>query len=426
MKRTLVSLAAVAALTTGAMAADKKGIDIKTTGQTVVYYETHNDDGATDTQLFDKDSSAANVGVQLNLGANLGNDFTFGSQITYLGTAGLEGNLVNKTRQNIGAAVGSNGITDDIMLSKFFIAKKIANTTVKVGRQELPKSLSPLAFSEGWNVFKNTFEAILAVNTDLPSTTLVGAYVSAGNKSLKNIDQYNNISDTTGTTNPGGAYMLTVQNKSLPMATITATYYDVANKINKKDGVNAVWMDVAIAQKGLPMNLKVGIQGGQVSTNADGFENTTAVGLKVGLKPIKPLALCLAYTSVSGDDKKNNIAVANLGTGVKTPLYTQMILNQNAIKLDSNTFMVKGVYNTGAYGKIIAQYAGTTAGKSNKMGSEKDYNEFDLIYKVKRAGVNYLVAYMNRTITKGGNMGPLTTAGAEKDDRVRVVARYNF
>jgi len=39
MKKTLVSLAAVAALTTGAMAADK-GIDIVTTGQAVVYYQT--------------------------------------------------------------------------------------------------------------------------------------------------------------------------------------------------------------------------------------------------------------------------------------------------------------------------------------------------------------------------------------------------
>ena len=45
----------------------------------------------------------------------------------------------------------------------------------------LPKSLSPFAFSEGWNVFKNTFEAALVVNTDLPDTTLVYAYVTRSN-----------------------------------------------------------------------------------------------------------------------------------------------------------------------------------------------------------------------------------------------------
>ncbi len=437
MKKTLVSLAAVAALTTGAMAADK-GIDIVTTGQAVVYYETHADDGdgmgvqKRDTSLFDKDSSAANVGIQLNLSADLKNNFTFGSQLTYLGTAGLEHNLVSGTRQHSnawGTGVSHTDLNDEIALTKIFIAKKIANTTIKVGRQELPKSLSPFAFSEGWNVFKNTFEAILVVNTDIPDTTLVGAYVSASNGSIGDITTFNNLGNL-GIAGSGGAYLATVQNKSVPMTTITASYYDVAKVIGAggvagADGVNVIWGDVAVAGKDLPMGLKLGVQGGTITTDTNGWDDTTAYGVKVGLKPINALALCVAYTSVDGDDNKANVTMSNVGTGVKTPLYTQMILNQNAIKLDSDTYMVKGVYNTGAYGKIIAQYAGSTVGKSSMMGADKDYSEFDLIYKVKAAGVNYLVAYMNRNIDKGGNMG-LVTANTEQDDRIRIVARYKF
>ncbi|MCD6433877.1 MAG: hypothetical protein J7L21_07530 [Sulfurimonas sp.] len=424
MKKTLVSLAAASLIVTSAMAADK-GIDIVTTGQAAVYYETHQDDGNTDTTLFDKDNSAANVGIQLNLDADLKNNFTFGSQLTYLGTAGIEHNLVGGVRQTASNVNGvtHNDLTDEIALTKIFIAKKIGNTTVKVGRQELPKSLSPFAFSEGWNVFKNTFEAILVVNSDIPDTTLVGAYVSAANSSIGNISTFNDIGNT-GATGSGGAYLATVQNKSVPMATITVSYYDVAKAIGS-DGVSVMWGDVAVAGKDLPMGLKLGVQGGTIQTDTNGWSDTTAYGVKVGLKPIDALALCVAYTSVDGDNNKANVTMSNVGTGVKTPLYTQMILNQNAIKLDSDTYMLKAVYNTGDYGKIIAQYAGSTAGKSNVMGADKDYAEFDLVYKVKAAGVNYLVAYMNRNIDKGGNMG-LTTAAAETDDRVRVVARYKF
>jgi hypothetical protein len=185
MKKTLVSIAAASLIVSSSAFAADKGIDIVTTGQAVVYYQTTknngdlNDNYNEDTSLFSKGNSSANVGIQLDLGADLKNDFTFGSQLTYLGTAGLEGNLVSDVMQNVGSTTtggvtANNSLTDEIALTKIFIAKKIANTTVKIGRQELPKSLSPLAYSESWSVFKNTFEAILALNTDIPDTLIVG------------------------------------------------------------------------------------------------------------------------------------------------------------------------------------------------------------------------------------------------------------
>ena len=68
-----------------------------------------------------------------------------------------------------------------------------------------------------------------------------------------------------------------------------------------------------------------------------------------------------AYTSVDMDDPTvlNVLTVTNFGTGVKSPLYTQMVLNQVFIDGhfgDSDTWMVKGVYK-GLGGKIVAQYA---------------------------------------------------------------------
>jgi hypothetical protein len=426
MKKTLVSLAAASLIVTSAVAADK-GIDIVTTGQAVVYYETHqtngNNDNLTgqdDTKMFDQQSSNANVGVQLNLDADLKNNFTFGSQLTYLGTMGLEKNLVGAVKQGGGVATTSDA-RDQIALTKIFVAKKIGNTTVKVGRQELPKSLSPFAFSEGWNVFKNTFDAALVVNTDIPDTTVVGAYVGGGNSST-NIQ---NIDNLIGGAVTGTAYMLTVANKSIPMTAITLSYYDLAQiaAFTKGDnGARAMWANVAVAGKDLPMGLKVGLQGGQMNPEEKTYDSTEAIGAKVGLKPMDALSLCLAYTSVNGNDNEGNLAMKNTG-GIKTPLYTQMVYNQDAIALDANTFMVKAAYNTGDYGTITAQYAGTSAGKSNLMnraGQETDYGELDLVYKIKAAGVQYFAAFINRSWSEKN------TATADQDNRLRLWARYNF
>lgn len=426
MKKTLVSLAAVAALSTGAMAADKS-IDIKATGQAVIYYETHSSGADKAPDIFDKDASAANVGVELNFGADLGNSFTLGTQISYIGTAGLENNLVVKTKQTAG---NMGDTTSELALSKIFVAKKISNTTLKIGRQALPKSLSPLAFTEGWNVFKNSFDAILVVNSDVSDTTIVGAYVSSANSTVG--DGLGSMTDLkvggpAGLAVTRGAYMLSVQNNSVPMTTITTSYYHLIG-IGGTDGeahsgiaADALWFDTKIKGKDMPLGLCVNLQAGQISPDDDTMKDTTALGIKVGVKPLKPLMLSVAYTSVNN----GSVAVKNVGTGIKTPLFTQMIYNQNAIARDADTVVVKGVYNMGDMGKIIAQYGVTSAGKTN-INAENDYNELDLIYRVKSGGVSYWASVMHITTDKVSQKGILGGGLTDSDTKLRLWARKSF
>lgn len=438
----MVSLAAASLIATTAMAADK-GIDIVTTGQAVVYYQTAQNNGTNAPDMFNDQSSNANVGLQLNLDADLKNNFTFGSQLTYLGTAGLNKNLVGDTRvMQIGGntpatqTLGASDTASQIALTQIFVAKKIANTTVKIGRQELPQSLSPFAYSEGWNVFKNTFDAILVVNSDIPDTTVVAAYVSGGtginlNQTGDMITTVRN-SDNNATINPavdGTAYMLTVQNKSIPMTTATISYYNVA-KIgyavatnDSFEGANVVWGDVAVASKDLPMGLKFGLQGGTIMAEHKDIADTTAFGLRAGMAPVEGLDLCLAFTSVDGDKNKHQVAIKNLGTGIKSPLYTQMIANQDAISLDADTFTLKAAYNTGDYGTISAQFGMTTAGNKNLINhndKKNDYNEFDLAYTIKAGGVDYLAAYVFQSYSEKN------IVKMDNNNIVRLWARYNF
>ncbi|MFT7003907.1 MAG: hypothetical protein ACJAWW_001259 [Sulfurimonas sp.] len=428
MKKTLISIAAASLIVTSAMAADK-GIDITTTGQAVIYYETESTNATDGAELFGSksgvDKSVANVGLQLNLDADLKNGFTFGSQLTYLGTAGLEKNLVVGAKQDTTQSTTSE--TDSqIMMTKLFVAKKIENTTVKLGRQELPMSLAPFTYTEGWSVFKNTFDAVLAVNTDIPDTTLVGAYVSQGNSvaagsfdTMSDFEAHTTVGDVYVT---GAAYMLTVQNKSLPMTTITASYYDVAkldtnaSGSGANEGASIVWIDAKIADKSLPMGLTIGLQGGTLMTETSALDDTTAFGAKVDFKPMDALTLGLAYSSVDDGD----VAMRNIAPGAQaSPLYTQIAKNVDAISLDADTFLVKAAYNTGDYGTVIARATQTSAGDNNQYGAKNDYTDIEFLYIIKSGGVKYLASYMIKSWED-------KVSGSDDNNVVRFWARYNF
>ena len=407
MKITNLSLAAIAAmtLTTGAMAADK-GIDFDITGQAVVYYQTVENGG--DTDFFAQGNSQANAGIQLNANADLGNGFGLGLQGTALNTFGLEDNLVSKTMQGAGGDVSATGSGDYFSFTKAYLTKQLGNTTLKMGRQELPKSLSPLAFSESWNVYKNTFDAIVAINTDIQNTTLVGAYVDRSNNH-GDLGTFDNLTAVGGAARPGnGAYMLTAQNKSMKDVTVTGSYYSIisggATAPAIAPHVDALWLDVKASNLG-PVG--VALQAGHLSPDGAAFNDTKVVGVKVTGKASN-VNLSLAYSKVGS----GTLSVQNVGTGVKTPLYTQMVANQNHISTNADTVVLKGAMPLSS-GKLIAQYGLTT----DNSAAGTDFNELDVIYKFKALGTNMLAAYVR---------ADHDVAGQDPANIIRLWTRYNF
>jgi len=409
VKITNLSLVAIAAV--GMISGASADVDVKVGGQGVLYYQTMDNGG--DADLFDKGTnSKANAGLQLNLNADLGNDFGLGYQETFLGTLGLEKNLVGGTMQNAGHDQSGPSLNSHTM-TKLYLTKKLANTTLKLGRQELPKSLSPLAFTEGWNVFKNTFDAAVAINSDIPDTTVVGAYVakSNGHSDLSNFgDLHATAGGAVGIKD--GAYMLTVANKSVKEVPVTLSYYtlnNVQSPTGTSEAGSALWGDVQVdvgSLAKLPSPVQVGLQGGQISPE-NHLDDTTAFGAKVAGKA-GPVNLTLAYSTV--DD--GPVAVKNVGTGVKTPLYTQMILNQDHISTDADTFMLKAAAPAGP-GKLIAQYGAST----DNSDAGTDYQELDVIYKFKALGTDMLAAYV---------MSDHDVDGQDPNNVLRFWTRYNF
>jgi hypothetical protein len=290
-------------------------------------------------------------------------------------------------------------MTDGGWISQLYMTYAAGNTNFKLGRQELPKALSPFAFSEGWNVFKNTFDSVLIVNSDIPNTTLVGAWVYGGNHN--GIGAGTNMSDFNEFNDDNGVYMLTAQNKSFEGLTLTGTWY-YASEFAAGEDANILWGDAKFALGGV----NLGLQGGTVMS--DGFNNdTVAIGAKAGYN-FGMFDASLAYSNVDEGDS----GVFNVG-GVKTPLYTQMILNQAAIKSDNDTFVARaGVKALG--GKFGLAYDYTT----DNSAAENDYTELDLTYKTK--------VFNGSTTFFAGYIFQDADAWEDSNNVIRFWARYNF
>jgi len=376
-------------------------------GQAVAYYQTSDSFGETEFDLFEQEQSLANVGIQLNAVGNLGAGFGAGFQLSGLGTLGLQESVVSKTMQMAGDNL------NDAAITKAYLTWGTESTTLKFGRQELPKSLSPFAWSEGWNVFKNTYEAALVVNSSIPDTTLVGAWVNKAN--TNGVFLGSNLNDFNKVNGSDGIFMLTAQNKSIDGLTLTGSYYMATEMLGEKDNgaedLSIVWGAAEYSNE----MLTAAVQGGSVMSDA--FVNdTTAFGAKVAGN-VGMFSAQVAFSSVDEGDT----GVFNVG-GVKTPLYTQMILNQAFIAADADTVVVKGSVKA-LGGAFIAQYGMTTenAGKymdENGVASQDtDYNELDLIYKTKIGeNLTVLAAYVNQDVE----------AHDDANNVLRFWARYNF
>ncbi len=365
-------------------------------GQGVLYYQTR-DSNAVD--LFEQDASRANAGIQLRAtNKDLFYGIGAGVEVNGLATLGLQEDVVAGVMQSAGTSDTRGG-----WISQAYLTYAAGNTNLKVGRQELPKALSPFAFSESWNVFKNTFDAGLVVNTDLPDTTLVGAIVAKANHNGVGADMSKFVSVNPDGEDDNFVYMLTAQNKSIDGLTLTGTYYYAPSMEALKDeDLNILWGDAKFAIS----DFAIGLQGGTVMSDA--FKNdTTAYGVKVGGK-FGIVDASLAYSSVDDGDS----GVFNVG-GVKTPLYTQLLLNQEEIRRDADTIVAKvGADVLG--GKVGLAYDYTTSDHA------EDYTEVDLTYKTN---------VFNDSTTLFAGYVYTQQDGVNDDDAqnmVRVWGRYNF
>ncbi len=391
-------------------------------GQGVVYYQT--DDSV---DLFDQDSSAATAGIQLKAAnsdviGGIGAGFT----VNGVSTLNLENYLVSGVMQATGNPHVSDvdGFTDGGWIGEAYLTYGFGNTSIKAGRQTLPKALSPFAFSESWNVFENTYDAVLAVNTDITDTALVYAFVAGNNV---NSMMLSDLTDFNSLNNEDGLHMLTVQNKSISDLTLTGTWYYGTDFADGENDINILWGDAQYNAA----SFNLGLQGGQVSHDAFD-DDITSFGAKIGTT-FAGINAEVAYSTVNdgglpltqeGGHVPMGFGAFNLG-GTTSALYTTTILDQLGtsalMNFDSDKFVVKA--NMDALGgNISALYA-----NADIFGGDVNVDEFNLGYATNitdNFGISATYAYFDadaELVVDGESMY------AEGDSNlVRLIANYRF
>jgi len=354
--------------------------------------------------LFDSETAQGNFGVQLRA-ANKDVVAGIGAGIEVNGLTELPfvADWYAQNPTNDPAHAGG-------WISQAYLTYGFGNTSIKVGRQTLPKALSPFAFSEDWNVFPNTFDAALLVNTDITNTALVYAFVKSANVNSQfgtPMNQFNDLNENDG------VHMLTVQNKSIADLTLTGSWYYATDFADGMNDLNILWGDAAYDAG----SFNVAVQGGQVTHDAfDNFNGDhTSFGAKVAAK-VGPVNAQVAYSTVN-DGGFPGVATGgvNLG-GTTSALYTTTLADQiwtsALMNYDADKWLVKG--NMDALGgNICAAYA-MTSGNDLVAG---DVNEFDLTYSANvtdNVGVSATYANIDLDLA------------ADSIDVVRVIANYKF
>lgn len=370
-------------------------------GTGVVYYQTM--DGG-DLSMFEQDSSAADAGIQLRaMNSDVVAGIGAGFEVSGLATLNLENSIVSDVMQGTGNPGDIDDMTDGGWISQAYLTYGFGNTSIKAGRQELPKALSPFAFSEKWNVFSNTFDAVLVVNTDITNTAIVYAWVAGANYNA--FGHVNNITDFNSLNDDDGVHMLTVQNKSIENLTLTGSYYYGSDFLG--DDLNVLWGDAQYDAT----SFNVGLQGGTMMHDAFA-DDMVAFGAKVGAE-FSGIHAMLAYSNVND----GGFGMIQLG-GTTSALYTDLISDQlgngflaGDTRFDMDKFVVKG-HGDALGGTISAAY-----GYTDYSTYDDEMNEFNLGYSVNVAtgfDLNLAYAYID--------------VDSEDDalNVLRVIGTYNF
>ena len=395
-----MSLAAAVLVGASAFAVD----NIKVSGDAQVFYSTNDAKGQfsnaieakSSGTLFDKDSSAADAGLNLNISADLAKNslvtVSAGAGYTVLSTLGLENNFVSNvwggahtatvgTGAGYASVAGGAKVENASWMNEAWVAlslNQFSKSTVKVGRMELD---TPLAFTEKWSIEKNTFEAAVLINQDLPDTTIVAAYVGNGNGNETFGEFPNNTNGLGGalsnqqsnvqgmglavgpvvnangnfeTYGTDGAYAIGAINNSWKPLTAQAWYYDVSKL------AQAYWLQADLDTTSLGLaGLTAGAQYSAVKADATGTNEDNVYALMLGYAMKDMFAAKVSYSAVNDTTHALGYAGMNTATATGTAqskLYTEAWWNYGQVtKNDAKswnvtvTSPVAGLFDAGLY-----------------------------------------------------------------------------
>ncbi|EJF06864.1 hypothetical protein ThvES_00010200 [Thiovulum sp. ES] len=429
---------------------------MKLGGQFKLWYQTMDHDGVDDAGFFVYEKGGnewGNIEAMINIHGQANDHLKYKMSLMSVSDIGMQRNLVasETTRpREVGATNGT--AAQPFWIHEAYLDYVFTkNTDLKFGRMELD---TPLAFTEKWNATANSFEAIVAVNTDIPDTTLVGAWVAKGNGATNTLLHAPQVFGSEATFNPymafdeignaGGALVFGVVNKSISNVPVQVWAYNI------NDVASAVWaqadasMEIAGNKAGVHLyGASMGTQGKTddfIKDAGSDTQATTGFAAKAGMH----ISNVLVYGAVS-QIGEGNLPLANTATHFKkTKLPTASIFSDGmvAAQPDTTAWKVGAKAKFDGIGSVSASYAGYNVGENpdyinpnqkvggpasmgvlaQNRGEDIDLTELDLVFATKVKDVDLKAMYINvsKTYVPGGDYGD------ESNQIIRLVGTLKF
>jgi imipenem/basic amino acid-specific outer membrane pore len=425
MKKITLSLVAISALSiTSSFAADslegmfKEG---KVTGQIRAFYIDRD-------YVSDYNSKVTPDRAAFALGGKLGYDtgslygVSAGAMFYTTNGIGLKHQVVGSDAFNqskVDPTLFGQGTDrpDVTYLGQAYITGQFGKTTVKLGRQDLQ---TPLTGADDVRMTPNLFEAAVVINTDLPNTTLIGAYVTREAFGTFANGYYAATSRDTSAIayglqagyGPGGQTGKFISMSKTALTTEGMVGGTSANQINGLFGSSTATVDdrgvmaVAAIYKGVPgltaqvwdyrmndvlnalyvqadyswkcllnPNIPMTLSGQYWKENGIGSKwagdvDSTFYGVKLASKPVADLNVYVAMTQ-TGKDKDDvttgafnaasNVSVKTLNGGMITPWggspgFVQGTVNRLGYTAGTKSWIVGGDYNVLPNLNVMARY----------------------------------------------------------------------
>ena len=346
----------------------------------------------------DSENNKAVAALAMGVEKELANGFGFGAEIDALYQ--LDGSF-NKVGETAG-------------LMQAYLTYKTGNTAIKMGRQALPKSVSPWAYTERGGlggIAHRTYNGITIVNTDIKDTTLVAAWVASVTDFLPNAFGEHNLKINGS---DKGLFALGAIYKGITNTTLSGIlYYMPKNGSNGKafSAWAAVQSKVNSVDLGLQLAYAKGDAGSLAVLGRPGTKASFGVAAYAGTKfDALDVKLTLAYLN-DGDatlDLSKLGSKANPGSGFWGATYKVMGADtisgnkQKIARLDMG-------YTLANKNKI---YGGVAV---DKPDTGKTALAARVGYKFKVVGVAAKVEYRYHKGFDG-----------KKDHRIRVQGIYKF
>lgn len=295
-------------------------------------------------------------------------------------------------------------------LSEMYLGYAIGKTEMKIGRQYIN---TPLLGGNYARIFKESFQGVSLVNTDLPDTTIFAHYINKTQGRTSTVMGNENGDAPTfekralfsgvinATSVPfDGAYSLGAINKSISNLTLTAQYVkamDAAFSTTAVDDVDLYYteMNYTYPMNGFKLGFDANFRGSKTGGNLDALNDEgNMLGGRIRVSELNGFGVSFAAATTS----KKDAVIESIGLGgdaytsvmIRGPFNTTPLANNDSYKLEVSYDFAKanipgltfiGQYQWTDQGKM-AVAAGTSA-----VGTSADFTTY-------AANLSYAVPYV--------------------------------